>query len=79
MTKLTQEMLAEIPVWALDQMALPRSRFSPEERAAAQNELKRRYGFPAGAVKVPPKEDPLPDASTLVPLVGGGWAWSKEE
>jgi hypothetical protein len=41
MTKLTQEMLAEMPIWHLDRMSLPKGKFSAEERAAAQAEIKR--------------------------------------
>jgi len=79
MSKLTPEMLAEIPVWALEQMALPRGKFSREEQQAAKQEIRRRYGLPAGAIKIPPPEPPLPDASALRSIQGGGWYFENPE
>jgi len=38
--------LSETPMWVLERMQLPRGGFSPEERAAAQREIKRRFGLP---------------------------------
>jgi hypothetical protein len=77
MTQFTPEQLAEMPVWHLDQMALPRGKFSPEEQAAARQEIKRRFGLPQ--IKMPPKEPPLPDASRLIRVPGGGWIWEQQE
>ena len=79
MTKVTQEQLAAMPVWHLDRMCLPRGGFSPEERALAQGEIKRRFAPPVGAIKIPPKEEPLPDASSLISVPGGGWIWRTEQ
>lgn len=76
---LTPEHLAALPVWQLDKMLLPRGGCSESERLAAQQEIKRRYGLPAGAIKLPPAEPPIDPNRKLVRLVGGGWAWEQQE
>ena len=61
--------LTGVPSWFLDKMQSPRGGFSPEERAAAQQQIKRRYALPA-SFKLPPKEKPAPGPSGC-PGLGG--------
>ena len=77
--KLTPEQLAEMPIAFLDRMSLPRGKFSPEEQAAARQEIKRRFGMPVGSIVMPPREEPLPDSATLRAVPGGGWIFMETE
>ena len=76
---LTRSQLEALPVWWLDRMSLPRGGFSAEDRKAAQNEIKRRFGFPDGAIKVPAPPPPIDESLKLVAIPGGGWLFLKQE
>src|SRR5262249_20946751 len=60
----------QLPTWFLEKMLLPRGPFTPEQRAAAQEEIKRRCGFPPGSIKIPPKEDAGPEPAYVEKV---GW------
>lgn len=75
--KLTADMLQTVPMWFLDRMTLPRGAYSPAEQLLARQEIKRRCGWPDGAVKMPPRE--TIDGCELVPMAGGGWRYKDAE
>jgi hypothetical protein len=62
--------LTNVPAWRLDEMLLPRGGCSAEQRAAAQQEIKRRHGLPKIKLTKPAEPPPV----KFVP--GFGWAYT---
>ena len=61
--------ISQMSLWFLDKMLLPKGGFTEDERKAALNEIKRRCGWGEGAVKMPPKPEPMPELR----WTGAGW------